>query len=76
MVEAEFSLPIFIKLLPAIVTFLGAGLSLYLYHVASQFTIGLASDSSSSAVGRAFYKFFNAKYILMLSIINTLFEVA
>jgi NADH-ubiquinone oxidoreductase chain 5 len=58
LIEAEFGLPLLAKLLPAIVTLFGAGLSLYLYHVASQFTIQLTSTD----LGRTVYKFFNGKY--------------
>ena len=58
LIEAEFGLPLLAKLLPAIVTLFGAGLSLYLYHVASQFTIQLTSMD----LGRTVYKFFNGKY--------------
>jgi len=36
-IEAEFSLPLIIKLLPALLSLLGATLSLYLYHVNPEF---------------------------------------
>lgn len=32
LVEAEFSIPLFYKLLPAVGSFMGAGLALFLYH--------------------------------------------
>lgn len=65
LVEAEFSLPTLIKLLPAILTIFGASLSLYLYHKASDFTIQLTSQQSSGGLGlqgKTFYQFFNGKY--------------
>lgn len=58
LIEAEFGLPLGVKLLPAIATLLGAGVSLYLYHVATNFTIQLTTTN----VGRNLYKFFNGKY--------------
>lgn len=60
LIEAEFGLPQIIKLLPAIGTFAGAGLALYLYHVQQVFTIQL----TDSALGRSLYKFFNGKYYI------------
>nr|YP_007475362.1 NADH dehydrogenase subunit 5 [Microbotryum lychnidis-dioicae]AGE14577.1 NADH dehydrogenase subunit 5 [Microbotryum lychnidis-dioicae] len=41
LVEAEFSIPVFYKFLPLIVTFLGASLSLLMYHTWRKFTVGL-----------------------------------
>ena len=43
LVEAEFGLPLPLKLLPAIGSVFGAALALYLYHVVPQFTIGLTN---------------------------------
>lgn len=60
LVEAEFGLPIFIKLLPAIVTFFGAGFAIYLYHVQYLFTIQI----TDSKFGRSLYQFFNGKYYI------------
>ena len=45
LVEAEFGLPLLIKLLPAIGTLGGAGLALYMYHVLPLFTIQLTNTS-------------------------------
>jgi NADH-ubiquinone oxidoreductase chain 5 len=59
LVEAEFGLPLLLKLLPAIGSVFGAGLALYLYHVVPQFTIGL----TNTALGNALYKFFNGKWL-------------
>lgn len=36
-IEAEFSLPLFIKLLPTLLSIVGAGFAIYLYHYGSQF---------------------------------------
>ena len=58
LVEAEFGLPLLIKLLPAIGTLGGAGLALYMYHVLPLFTIQLTNTS----FGRNLYRFFNGKY--------------
>jgi NADH-ubiquinone oxidoreductase chain 5 len=58
-VEAEFSLPIYIKLLPAIVSLLGATLALVLYHNNSEFIINL----SSNELGKKVYTFLNGKYL-------------
>ena len=58
LIEAEFSLPQIIKLLPAIGTLLGAGLALYLYHMLPVFTI----DLTNTTLGQKLYRFFNGKY--------------
>jgi len=57
-IEAEFSLPLIIKLLPAILSLLGATLAIYLYHKNPEFIINLTENS----LGRKIYKFFNGKY--------------
>ncbi len=57
-VEAEFSLPILIKLLPAILSFIGASLAIILYHYTPTFII----DLTESSLGRKIYTFFNGKY--------------
>jgi NADH-ubiquinone oxidoreductase chain 5 len=57
-VEAEFSLPLLIKLLPSLLSFLGATLALYLYHLNPQFIIDLTNNN----VGRKLYTFLNGKY--------------
>jgi NADH-ubiquinone oxidoreductase chain 5 len=59
LVEAEFGLPLFLKLLPAIGSVFGAALALYLYHAVPQWTIGL----TNTALGNALYKFFNGKWL-------------
>jgi len=58
MIEAEFSLPLFIKLLPALLSLLGATLAVYLYHVNPEFIIGLTNNY----LGRQLYTFLNSKY--------------
>jgi len=57
-IEAEFSLPLVIKLLPAILSLFGASLSLYLYHINPDFIISL----TNSKLGQGFYTFLNGKY--------------
>lgn len=58
LVEAEFSISLFNKLLPAILTIGGASAAIYMYHVVPQFTISL----TGSTFGRYIYQFFNGKY--------------
>jgi NADH-ubiquinone oxidoreductase chain 5 len=57
-VEAEFSLPLLIKLLPAILSLLGAGLALYFYNFNPEFIIGL----TNTPLGIKLYTFINGKY--------------
>jgi NADH-ubiquinone oxidoreductase chain 5 len=59
-IEAEFSLPLIIKLLPAILSLFGASLAVYLYHINPEFIISL----TDTKLGRQFYTFLNAKYFL------------
>lgn len=58
LVEAEFSIPTFYKLLPAFVTIGGAGLALLMYHRLANFTVDLAL----SDLGKRVYTFLNAKW--------------
>jgi len=58
LVEAEFSIPTFYKLLPAFVTIGGASLALLMYHRLADFTIQLAI----SDLGKRIYTFLNAKW--------------
>lgn len=58
LVEAEFSIPTFYKLLPAFGTFGGAALALLMYHRLANFTVDLAL----SKLGKRLYTFFNAKW--------------
>jgi NADH-ubiquinone oxidoreductase chain 5 len=60
LVEAHFGVPLFIKLLPAIITMCAAGLALYLYNVVPNYLIGI----TGSYFGRLFYRFFNGKYFV------------
>ena len=57
-IEAEFSLPILIKLLPSILSFVGALLAIFLYHKSTSFVIELTEFS----LGRKIYTFLNGKY--------------
>jgi len=57
-VEAEFSLPLLIKLLPSILSILGATSAILLYHVYPEFIISL----TDSNLGRQIYTFLNGKY--------------
>src|SRR5260221_6969308 len=60
LVEAEFSLPILIKILPAILTILGALSAIILYHNYSLFLFELTENK----FGRSLYVFLNGKYLL------------
>ncbi len=57
-IEAEFSLNPLIKLLPAILSLLGASLALFMYHMTPEFIINL----SNYKLSRILYAFFNGKY--------------
>jgi NADH-ubiquinone oxidoreductase chain 5 len=60
LIEAEFGIPLSLKLLPAIGSFFGAALAVYLYHVTPLFTINLTNN----ALGKAIYKFLNGKWLV------------
>jgi NADH-ubiquinone oxidoreductase chain 5 len=57
-IEAEFSLPLIIKLLPTLFSILGATSAIFLYHVYPEFIVNL----TDSALGRKIYTFLNGKY--------------
>jgi NADH-ubiquinone oxidoreductase chain 5 len=57
-IEAEFSLPLIIKLLPTILTIFGATSAILLYHVYPEFIVNLTDYS----LGRKVYTFLNGKY--------------
>ena len=59
MIEAEFSLPLIIKLLPSIFTLVGAILAIYFYNKNPYFIINLTETS----LGRKVYTFLNNKYL-------------
>ena len=58
LIEAEFSLSTIWKLLPAIISFIGAGSAIFLYHIQPHFLNNLVSSNLSIKV----YSFFNGKY--------------
>ena len=66
LVEAEFAIPTFYKLLPSIVTLSGASLALLMYHRLANFTVDLASAPHlkvrAGNLGKRIYTFFNAKW--------------
>jgi NADH-ubiquinone oxidoreductase chain 5 len=62
-IEAEFSLPIYIKLLPTILSLIGALLAYYLYHYSSDFITNLTYNTGTN-LGRIIYTFLNGKYLL------------
>lgn len=59
LIEAEFSLPILIKLLPAILSLFGASLAIFLYHNSPEFIVNLVESSFIRKV----YTFLNGKYL-------------
>lgn len=58
LVEAEFAIPLFYKLLPAVGSLFGAGAALLLYHRLPEFTVNLTQNK----LGYMLYSFFNGKY--------------
>lgn len=58
LIEAEFSLPLIIKLLPALLSLFGASLAIFLYHKSPTFII----DLTENFIGQNLYTFFNGKY--------------
>ena len=58
LIDTEFSLPIIIKLLPAILSIIGAMSALYLYHLEPNFLINITDYS----IFRKIYSFLNGKY--------------
>ncbi len=66
-IEAEFSLPLYIKLLPTILSLIGAFSAFYLYHISYSFIRNITFSSplsASGAIGRTIYTFLNSKYFL------------
>ena len=59
LIEAEFGLPLVLKLLHAVGSVFGASLAVYLYHVTPIFTINLTNNT----IGNALYKFLNGKWL-------------
>ena len=71
-IEAEFSLPLFIKLLPAILSLTGATVAVLLYHSpprtgeeSPNFSPwkGGVIELTETPIGRKFYAFLNGKYL-------------
>lgn len=66
LIEAEFSLSPIIKLLPAILSLLGASSALYLYHLqpssGNEITAINSLINNSSQAGKKIYGFLNGKY--------------
>lgn len=65
LVEAEFSIPLAYKLLPSILSVLGAAVAIYLYNISPRFLIDLTNGASAqAAIGRRIYTFLNGKFLL------------
>lgn len=58
LIEAEFSLPLIIKLLPVLLSLLGASLAIFIYHKSPTFII----EITDNLIGQKIYTFFNGKY--------------
>jgi NADH-ubiquinone oxidoreductase chain 5 len=59
LIDAEFALASSVKLLPMILSFMGAAASVYMYHVTPNFAISLTNNT----IGRRLYTFFNGKWL-------------
>jgi NADH-ubiquinone oxidoreductase chain 5 len=59
LIEAEFSLPLIIKLLPLFLSLLGTILAIVFYHINPNFIISLTDNY----LGRKIYTFLNGKYL-------------
>jgi NADH-ubiquinone oxidoreductase chain 5 len=57
-IEAEFNLPLIIKLLPTILSILGAFSAIFIYHIYPDFIVNLTDYT----LGKNIYTFFNGKY--------------
>jgi NADH-ubiquinone oxidoreductase chain 5 len=65
LIEAEFSIPLLFKLMPALFSLLGSALAIILYQNKPEFIISLTNYSNGQAggnLGRKLYTFFNGKY--------------
>jgi NADH-ubiquinone oxidoreductase chain 5 len=60
LVEAEFAIPLFYKLLPAILSILGALLAIIMYNKYSLLLV----QFKLSGIGQSLYTFFNGKYLI------------
>jgi NADH-ubiquinone oxidoreductase chain 5 len=60
LIEAEFSIPLMYKLLPSILSIVGAGLAIYLYNISPRFLIDLTDIN----ILRRVYIFLNGKFLL------------
>jgi NADH-ubiquinone oxidoreductase chain 5 len=59
----EASIPLGNKLLPTILSILGAALAIYFYNISPRFLIDL-TDGVSGSIGRKIYTFLNGKFLL------------
>jgi NADH-ubiquinone oxidoreductase chain 5 len=57
-IEAEFSIPLWLKLLPLLLSILGVSLAIILYHKFPELLINLTNN----LIGKKFYTFLNSKY--------------
>lgn len=62
-VDAKISIPLGYKLLPSILSILGAFVAIYFYNLSPRFLIDL-TDGVSGSIGRKVYTFLNGKFLL------------
>ncbi|KAI9708689.1 MAG: NADH dehydrogenase subunit 5 [Candelaria pacifica] len=72
LVEAEFALPLGLKLLPAIVSIGGASLAVYIYHVIPGFSVNV----SRSGVGLFLYRFLVGKWLFDVVVVGLVIKPA
>lgn len=59
-IEAHYSIPIVMKMLPIIVTIIASVFAIYLYHIVPNYLINITNNK----IGYNLYKFFNGKYLV------------
>ncbi len=72
LVEAEFALPLNIKLLPAIVSIGGASLAVFVYHVIPSFSVNI----TRSNIGLILYRFLIGKWLFDVVIVGFVIKPA
>jgi NADH-ubiquinone oxidoreductase chain 5 len=65
LIEAEFSLPIIFKLLPAILSLIGATLGIFVYHKTPEFIISITDPSLNANATSNLKVFFRSIYTLL-----------
>jgi NADH-ubiquinone oxidoreductase chain 5 len=71
LIEAEFSLPLYIKLFPTILSLLGGSLAFYLYNYNPSFIVNLTYSSISSVPARAISSYMGKESLFSHKSLNT-----